>query len=529
MRPAGFRNHFARALSAAGDRLSAVPRLSAFGAGAILPLAYPPFFFLPVFYLSTALVFWLALRALNTRSLGFVAALGWCFGFGQFLTGLAWIGEAFLVEAELFLWALPFAVTGLPAGLALFPAAAFAAWAAVSRRLAVPRAAAMVGLAVALSLTEFARGHILTGLPWNLPAMGWAGWLYLAQPVAVIGPYGLSFLALLSAGCWALRATKARLLGIGLPLLAIMYSVFVLDVLPPASGPAAPLKLAIVQPNLTQTEKWDPDLRDAHIDKTFELTALALQLAPDTQLVVWPETAIPALIDEGPGFAELLVARLPQERPPPYVLTGAIRREAQLDGYAYYNSAQLWSGRGLLLARSDKHHLVPFGEYLPLQNLLEAIGLEQLTRMRGGYRAGPPQPVLTASRLPVLAPLICYEAMFPHLSRFADARPAVLVNLTNDGWFGTGFGPHQHLAQNRLRAIEQGLPLLRAANTGISAAYDARGRLIDRLDLGEKGVLTLDLPPALAPGLYARFGEVMFWLMVLGAFIFMWAIARRRG
>ena len=509
------------------------PRFSLFLAGAVMPLAYPPYFLTPIFYLSTACAFWVALNLLDSKKISFMAGLGWCFGFGQFLTGLAWIGEAFLVEAELFLWALPFAVTGLPAGLALFHAVAFAVWAALYRRLAWSKPAALIGLALALSAAAFLRGHILTGLPWNLPAMGWAGWLYLAQPVALIGPYGLSFLALLSAGLLALATRRAVLWALALPVAALLYSVFALHVLPravPAEDADAPLKLAIVQPNLAQKEKWDPALRDAHIDKTFSLTGLALQLAPDTQLVVWPETAIPALIDEGPGFAELLKARLPQDRPPPYVLTGAIRREAGLDGYAYFNSAQLWSGRGYLLARSDKHHLVPFGEYLPFQGFLEAIGLEQLTRLRGGYRAGPPQPVLTASRLPVLAPLICYEAMFPHLSRFtADRpRPAGLVNLTNDGWFGTGFGPHQHLAQNRLRAIEQGLPLIRAANTGISAAYDARGRLVDRLALGEKGVLTLDLPPALPPGPYARFGESLFWLLWAAGVIFMWAIERRR-
>ncbi len=555
---------------------AAHPRRAVFLAGAVLPLAYPPFFLLPIFYLSYGLVFWLAMRALNDMpndapllASFHLAVLGWCFGFGQFLTGLLWIGEAFLVEAELFLWALPFAVTGLPAGLALFTGLAFALCGLTWRFFRPPHQGAptsnwpaLIWLALLLAAVEFARGHILTGLPWNLPLMGWAGWLYLAQPVALIGPYGLSLMALLSAALLTaaftgqhagqhagqhegqLMAANGRVFfcALCLPVLALLYAFYALNIAPPPQQ-IDDLNIAIIQPNLDQKEKWDPDLRDAHIEKTFSLTALALQLAPDTDLLVWPETAIPALIDEGPGFADLLTARLPQnrtqtgaqngaqERGPLYLLTGAIRRSATVNGFDYYNSAQIWSARGLLLARSDKHHLVPFGEYLPLQGFLEKIGLQQLTKLRGGYSAGPPQAVLSTARLPLLAPLICYEAVFPHLARHQTdgaARPAALFNLTNDGWFGTSFGPHQHLAQARLRAIEQGLPLMRAANTGISAAFDARGRLIDRLALAEKGVLTLRLPASLPPTFYGLWGEMAFWLLWLSLAIFVWAIGRRR-
>ncbi len=522
------------------------PRWGGFLAGAILPLAYPPFFILPVFYLSYGLVFWLAIspsqRPPNEASrapshtVWQLALLGWCFGFGQFLTGLLWIGEAFLVEAELFLWALPFAVTGLPAGLALFTALAFALFGYTRRffaRASLSGWPAFIWLALLLAAVEFARGHILTGLPWNLPLMGWAGWLYLAQPLALIGPYGLSLAALASAAL-AVSGTRKALIGaLALPVLALLYSIYALHI-SPSPQQTDDVNIAIIQPNLEQKEKWDPALRDAHIEKTFTLTALALQLAPDTDLLVWPETAIPALIDEGPGFADLLAARLPQNRQleggPLYLMTGAIRRRATLDGHDYYNSAQIWSAHGLLLAKSDKHHLVPFGEYLPLQGLLEMIGLRQLTKLRGGYTSGPPQPILSAAGLPLLAPLICYEAVFPHLARHKTsgaARPAALFNLTNDGWFGTSFGPHQHLAQARLRAIEQGLPLIRAANTGISAAFDARGRLIDRLALAEKGVLTLRLPPALPVSFYAIGGEMVFWLLWVMTAIFVWAIGRR--
>lgn len=548
------------------------PAWAALLAGLALPLAYPPFYLLPVFYLATGLVFYLAVRigtaapptasdttlwpdAEGRKKLWRLAFLGWCFGFGQFASGMAWIGEAFLVEAELFLWALPFAVTGLPAALGLFHALAFAVFGLAVQRFRLPGLAAFCLLALLVALSEYARGHVLTGLPWNLPLMGWAGWLYLAQPVALVGIYGVSLLALLSAALLAaapaLSQRGALWGGLGLPLAALVYSSFVLHgAMTPAPSIKAGLKVTVVQPNLAQREKWDPALQAQHIEKTFKMTALGLQYAPDTQLIIWPETAIPALIDEGTGFAERLAAALPRFQdsekkadnktspnpslnlalnPAPYLLTGAIRRETGLNGTAYFNSAMLWSGAGMLLARSDKHHLVPFGEYLPLQNFLEAIGLEQLTRLRGGYSAGPQKAVLTAARLPRMAPLICYEAVFPHLAQHGDAtRPAVFINLTNDGWFGKSFGPYQHLAQARLRAIEQGIPLLRAANTGMSAAFDARGRQLERLPLAEAGVFSLPLPPALAPTFYARHGDRGFAALAFLLLIFVWAKPRRR-
>ena len=512
-----------------GAQAAAHPFWAALLCGLILPLSYPPFFLLPIFYLATCLVFYLAVQNLAVFSLWQMARLGWCFGFGQFASGMAWIGEAFLVEAELFLWALPFAVTGLPAGLALFHAAAFALFGALAKRLQPSRLGALILLALLLALSEYARSHVLTGLPWNLPLMGWAGWLYLAQPVALIGIYGLSLLALLSAAFMAAARRSSVLAALALPLVAFAYSLFALS-----GGPAAPaagaLKITVVQPNLAQREKWRPELRDRHIDKTFKMTALGLQYAPDTDLIIWPETAIPALIDEGSGFAERLAAALPRadDGRVAYLLTGAIRREIGAQGTAFFNSAMLWSGDGLLLARSDKHHLVPFGEYLPFQSFLEAIGLQQLARLRGGYAAGPPAARLSAARLPLLAPLICYEAVFPGLAQ-GGPRPAAFVNLTNDGWFGTSFGPYQHLAQARLRAIEQGIPLLRAANTGMSAAFDARGRQLDRLPLAEAGVFSLPLPPPLPAGFYARYGDILFWLLCGGLVIFVWATRQHRG
>lgn len=481
------------------------PKKAAFGAGLILPLAFAPFFLLPIFYIAYGVFLGLWARADNLKA---VLGLGWWFGFGQFFVGLIWMGEAFLVEAEHFLWLLPFAITLLPAGLAIFPAVAagLAFWG--RRHFGLTGVSAALLMCLSLALAAYLRSTILTGLPWNLPAMGWASWLYLAQPVAFIGVHGLSLMALISAALLPL-AGRARFVAILLPLVAGCLSWVQLH--GRATPPATDTTLIVMQPNIAQRDKWQPEQRQAHIEKTFRLTRMAVAQAPDVDLVIWPETALPALIDEGPGFGERLRALYPTDiGRRPYLLTGAIRREVGVSRTAFFNSALLWSGEGDLLARSDKHHLVPFGEYLPMQDWLEALGLEQLTRLRGGYSAGQAHARLSAAGLPDMGLLICYEAIFPSLSGGAP-RPDVLINITNDGWFGHSIGPYQHIALARLRAIEQGLPFIRSANTGISAGFDARGRLLQNLALGEAGSLTIRLPGALSPTPYARYGDALFF------------------
>ena len=523
--------------------LHAHPHRMAFILGSLVPLAYAPFFLAPIFFISYGLMFYAALAHAENRNAQpwAMARLGWVFGFGQFFFGLLWMGEAFLVEADRFLWALPFAITLLPAGLALFVGAAFGLWAwslsFLSARLALRpagymadgRAARLVLLAVFLALATYARSSVLSGLPWNLPGMVFGSWLVLAQAAALIGVHGLSLLALLAAALlthWLMAAkpfewAESRRDALAPLILLVVVAGYgaVRLAAPPDATDKSGVHMAVIQPNIAQRAKWLAEKREAHIDKIFAMTRLALDYAPQTDLVVWPEAAIPALIDEGDGFGERLRANISAAQTEasgglPYILTGAVRRDLSAKGADYFNSAMLWSGDGLLLRRSDKHHLVPFGEYLPLQNLLEAMGLEQLARLRGGYRAGPPHGRLSAARLPLMAPLICYEAIFPNLAGGAP-RPALLVNLTNDGWFGQWHGPYQHLAQARLRAIEQGLPLVRAANTGVSAAFDAHGRVLDRLELGEAGSFSLPLPPPLPPTLYAHIGDGGFWGLVI--------------
>jgi apolipoprotein N-acyltransferase len=503
--------------------------------GFLVPLAYAPVLILPLFYLGFGTAFYLAWQ--HSEHLGRLFRLGWLFGFGQLFLGLYWIGEAFLVEAEIFLWLLPFAVTLLPAGLAMFSALAFfvfgasLAWLgrAPSRSLSPPsskplsRLAALLWLAVLWSLAEYGRATILTGFPWNLPGMAWGSWLYLAQPVNVLGVHGLGLLALISVSLMVSKTRYGWHGGLALLAAAFVYSGVTLHTLGQVAGAQPSLQILVVQPHLDQREKWLPSKRQDHIEKTFRLTQAGLAQAPNVGLVVWPETALPAPIDETYWFGARLRATLPDKT---FLLTGAMRRQAGDDGYAYFNSAMLWQA-GQIVQRSDKHHLVPFGEYLPMQSGLEALGLQQLTKLRGGYQSGPADARFSAPGLAMFAPLICYEAIFPGLSA-GQPRPAWLANITNDGWFGAGLGPRQHVAHVRLRSIEQGLPLVRSANTGVSAAFDGRGRYLASVPLGEAGSFVVTLPEALPETWYARLGDVVFWGLWLATLAWILAMGWRR-
>ena len=542
-----FTNRLRHGVGSVVALLDHYPKITALLVGLALPLAFAPVGWLPVFYLSHAIMFRLAWQ--HRQHLRQLAGLGWLFGFGQFFTGLYWIGHAFLVEAATFLWALPFAVTLLPAGLALFVLLAFVGWGWLYGRMVEASEndapiTALVLLAVCLVAAEWSRSSILTGFPWNLSAMALAVHLPMAQMLALIGLHGMGLLALLSAalvaapfmtdrsGLASRMASPMALsiawrmagLGLALPLAAWGYGWVVLSQATgePETGP----KILVVQPNIDQIEKWKPENRLANIEKVFAVTRAGLQAAPDTDIIVWPETALPALIDEGSGFGDRLRASFP---PDIYLLTGAIRRslpDPQSQAFERYNSAMLFDTQGRLFGRMDKHHLVPFGEYLPLRPVLAAIGLRQLTQQRGGYANGAPHARLQADGVPQVAPLICYEAIFPYLSAGAP-RPLWLANLTNDAWFGHSWGPHQHLAQARLRAIEQGLPLVRSANTGISAIFDARGRLVDAVPLGEAGILSARLPSALPPTLYARLGDTLFWALFFALLAASFVVSRQ--
>jgi apolipoprotein N-acyltransferase len=450
------------------------------------------------------------------RRLGSAALIGWSFGFGYFVISLYWLGFAFLVDADRFAVLMPLGVAALPAGLALFWAAA-AAGAITLWQPFGPRRAVL--LAVALAAGEWLRGHLFTGFPWNAPGYAAGALDGLAQGAAVVGIYGMTLLVLLWAGLAAVAVTET------LSRRALVAVIAVLATAPIAlaaghwrlvsASPAMfdDIGLRIVQANIPQADKWRPERQNEIVEAHLDLSTEG-GLAGVTHLV-WPESAVPMLIDEAPEARDRLVRRLPEDVT---LLLGALRREfedaAGVPGVRVYNSIFALAGSGEIMARYDKWRLVPFGEYLPLETLLKPLGLRKLVPLPLGFSAGPAPLTVAIDGTPAFAPLVCYEAIFPRALIDREDRPDWLLNVTNDGWFGNTAGPYQHLEQARFRAIEEGLALVRAANTGISAVIDPYGRILHRLRLGEAGRIDSPLPRPLPPTIYARWGDLAFFFML---------------
>jgi apolipoprotein N-acyltransferase len=449
------------------------------------------------------------------------AVTGWWFGFGYFLAGLYWVGNAFLVDAKIFGWLLPFAVTLLPAGLALFTALGVA----LARRMWTRGPARILALAAALTATEWLRGHVLTGFPWNAFGYALTGPQTLAQSASLIGLWGLTFLAIaVFASPAVLADDRADTRRPWLP------PVFAIAVLVAMAGygfwrlSATPttyvdgVRLRIMQPNLQQDQKFNYAARQDVMRRYLALSERATgpQSAGlrDATHLIWPESAFPFFLTHEAEAMAQIAALLPEGT---VLITGASRAGETAPNAKrprFYNSIYVIDHDGSILTVYDKIHLVPFGEYLPFQDFLERLGLMQLTRVVGGYSAGDRRRPLSVPRAPLFLPLICYEIIFPGEAVPRSERPGWLLNVTNDGWFGKSAGPYQHLQQARVRAIEEGLPLVRAANTGISAILDPLGRTISSLPLGSEGVFDGPLPQPVEPTAYVRAGDGVAALLV---------------
>ena len=476
----------------ARDRLSGLTRrmgaLAALALGALGGLAFPgpnlPLLILPA-------IAGLAALSATAPTIGRAALYGWAFGLGQFLVGLYWIGFAFAARDPALAPLAPAAVVGLSAGLALFVALASAAFRAL-RPIGFGAPMAFAGI---WTLAELARGHVLTGFPWNLLAHAWVPGAEVGQAAAWIGVYGLSLVTAFAAAAPAafLDGRRAGLAASAMAV-ALIAGLFALGSWRLAQpGPEAlDVQIRIVQPAILQTDKWRPELRESNF-----AAHLTLSRAPANEpldLVVWPETAAPGDLSARPDW----VAAIGRLATPPggAAIIGAPRRDRAID--AVYNSVFVIDDRGDVTALYDKHHLVPFGEYTPLR---ETLGLPTLTG--AGFTPGPGPSTLAPASAPSFSPLICYEAIFPGAATGAD-RPQWLLTATNDAWFGDSPGPRQHLRASAYRSVEEGLPMIRAANTGISAAIDARGGYVALMPYGERGVLDLALPGRLPPTLYAQ-------------------------
>jgi apolipoprotein N-acyltransferase len=455
-------------------------------------------------------------------------------GFGYFVAGLWWVGSACLVDAGKFAWALPLGVLALPAGLAFFPAFGFA----VARLVWSPGAARVLALALGLGVSEWARGLLFTGFPWNDLGMALGSHLVLAQVASVVGLHGLTFLAI------AIFAAPATLLQAGdgpravAPTILAILTVSIMGVFgavrleAPASPTVPRATLRIIQPNVSQGVSFAPENKDLILRSYFALSEGRMtDGGKEPRRItnfIWPESAFPFILSRD---AQALSEIADFLRDGAVLITGAARVESDSAGQpAYYNSIEVLDRRGLTHERYDKQHLVPFGEYIPFRPLLERLGVTQFVQFPGGFSPGSGPRILRIPGLPVVMPLICYEAIFPNEigDVFSIAqRPDWMLNVTDDAWFGLTPGPSQHYAQARLRAIELGLPLVRAANSGRSAVLDGLGRELAFAPLGAEGALDFDLPKALPATIQARYGSLGAALLAL-AFFSLCLIRRRR-
>jgi apolipoprotein N-acyltransferase len=493
------------------------PGWSAFCIGALAALGQAPVALPWVTLAGLAALCWLHLLAETPRE---ALRRGWAFGAGYFALALHWIVEPFFVDIALHGWLAPFALAGMAGGLALFWGAA--AW--LAKRLAPRGLPGALGWAAALGLAELARSYVFTGFPWALIGHVWIGWPPM-QLAAWVGPIGLTLATLIGpALAVALRRQRAALLG-ALFLFAGLYPLgLALD--RPVPGAPGPI-VRLVQPNAPQHLKWHPDHLQTFFDRQVRATAAPAEARPD--LIVWPETAVPSLLHHA-DLALEIIGDAAQGVP---VVLGIQRYDAGAD--QFFNSLVALDRQGAVAQIYDKHHLVPFGEYMPLPWLFEKINVAGLAaRAEGGYTPGPGARLLDLGVMGNALPLICYEAVFPQDvnagNGLGQARPDVLLHITNDAWFGQWVGPYQHLAQARLRAVEQGLPLIRAANTGVSAVIDARGEIVAQLGLGETGFLDAALPPGLPRAtLYARTGDWLATLMLVLLLSAAIGLARAKG
>lgn len=488
-------------------------------AGALIAIGLPPTGWWPLAFFGLPLFLVLLDSGRRARwHSGF--GLGWGFGLGYFTVAYHWIGYAFLVEADTYLWMMPFMLGALSGGMAIYWGLA----AMLARRLGGSGLQLALSFAVLLAAAEWLRGRLFTGFPWAAPGLLVDGMGPVAQSGSVIGMTGLTLVIVLWASMpyvfVAPGRASHRVAGVViLLLLPALWGWGTLRLAGATAEMVPGVAIRIVQPNLPQEQGWREDNARQIFDDLQQLSAMPTAERPEgiagISHVIWPESAVPFLIDESAAAQAELRPLLGGRT---VLLTGAVRVDRKGEGQEpdVHNSILVFDGEARPVQHYDKWRLVPGGEFLPFAWLLEPLGFRQVVETPGSFvpGAGPRTIVLPGGLRAGLA--ICYEAIFPDGLVDPAERPQVIVNVTNDGWFGQSTGPWQHLAQARLRTIEQGLPMIRAANTGISAVIDPYGRTLRMLPLMQKGVVDSPLPVAVSATPYARFGDS--WLLILIVF-----------
>ena len=416
---------------------------------------------------------------------------GWFFGFGYFLLSLSWIGNALLVDGNEFAWAWPLAICGLPALLSFFPALACYIYKKLQSKIEI-QAANIILFTCLLFASEWLRGHLFTGFPWNLYAYAWGNNLEILQILKLIGAYGLTLITIfwgVTFGALLIKehSIKSKTALLFLSILAGMsiYSYGYNQLSQQNEASLTNITLKLIQPNVPQSEKWKRDKMVDHFETLRDLSAADGSEQQDTIIIVWPETALHYGFLENQYFLDEIKETLKSYTQNAYLVTGVLLRN---DDDSYSNSIITINNDGHIINRYDKAHLVPFGEYIPFKNW---IPLETVTRF-SGFRKGLGLQTLQIEDKLTFSPLICYEILFPSQVIKNNSNPDVILNVTNDGWYGISAGPYQHLLKARFRAIEENTPVIRAANTGFTAFIDEKGRFVYKSQLFKKSAQTLN-------------------------------------
>ena len=480
--------------------------------GAVAALAFPPFNALAgLWFCFPALVFLLQ----GTEKLRQAFAIGWCFSFGLLTVSFYWIADSMFVDIGQYWWVVPLAVTGLPAFFGFYYGLATLA----ARRWGVLHADGILLLGLLWFAADYARGHLFTGFPWDVTGYVWATILPVVQITSVIGVYGLGLLTLIAVLLPAALGWRGIALGLAV---FIGLAAWGQERLSHASDAIVPnVRLRLVQADTDQASKWRQDVSEKHFDQLLDTT-----FPPDAKPVthvIWPETAIAFFLTDDPERRREIAARMPQGT---LLLTGIVRQRLESDGTTrYYNALIALDDHGRVVAGYDKTHLVPFGEYIPFRS---RIPIPAIAGMGTDFSAGDGLQTLRVAGLPPFSPLICYEAIFSG-EVTADERPAFLLNVTNDAWYEHTTGPYQHFAIARVRAIEEGLPLVRVANKGLVAVVDSYGRIKTQLGWDRASFVDSDLPQALKPPpLFPLYGREILAGMVAFLFVIVFSLGWKR-
>lgn len=480
--------------------------------GCLTGLALSPTYLIPLAVIGLTSHLWQIDSCTNKKQSFW---LGWFFGLGFFVTGLYWISFALLIDIRTFGWMIPFAMFGIPAVLAFYSAIC----SLITFKVSCKGYKKVILFAAIWTTLEILRGFLFTGFPWNLIGYIWTFSDSMLQITSIMGIFGLSLLTVFVFAMpysinWEkkVKNTKPTILA-----LLLLFAIFIFGQYRLSNGNNSfhPDKIRIVQGNIAQNNKWDARNSQKILNKYISQSVSAG--FEDVKYILWPEAAVPFYIEDDSPLITILGSAVPQDG---YLLTGTIH--GLENGSVVYNAIHTINQYGEVAAIYHKSHLVPFGEYVPLRSILP---IDKITPGQVDFSKGDGITTLDIKGMPSFSPLICYEAIFPNKVIDKNTPPQFMINVTNDAWYGNSSGPYQHFNMVKVRAVEHGIPLIRAANTGISGVIDAYGRIIARTSLGEDAVLDSKIPQSLtSPTLYTKFGN----LSVIAIMIIMCGICYKK-